>query len=145
MQLFKQNTTASETMKKIKYCFTTEPLLRRFDPTRPIHIFTDALGYAAAAILMQWYNNCLYLISFWSQKFTPAKQNYPIMEQELLPIVEALTYWQHYCEGTKHCIQVYIDHHNLWYFNTLKCINRCLACWLTQLQCFDYTIYYGPG
>jgi len=67
------------------------------------------------------------------------------MEQELLPIVEALTYWQHYCEGTKHCIQVYIDHHNLWYFNTLKYINRCLACWLTQLQCFDYTIYYGPG
>jgi len=68
-----------------------------------------------------------------------------IMEQELLPIVEVLTYWQYYCKGTRHCIQVYTDHHNLWYFNTLECINKHLVCWLTQLQCFDYTIHYRPS
>ena len=65
-QLFKQNTIASEIMRKIKHYFTIEPLLKRFDPTRPIHIFTDTLGYTAIAILMQWYNNYLYSISFWS-------------------------------------------------------------------------------
>jgi len=127
MQLFKWNTAALEAMRKIKHWFSTEPLLRRFNLIRPIYIFTDASGYVAVAILMQWYNNHLYPISFWSQKFTPAKQNYSIMEQELLPIVKALTHWQHYCKGARHCIQVYIDHYNLQYFNTLECINRCLA------------------
>ena len=66
-------------MRKIKYCFTTEPLLRRFDLTRPIHIFMDASGYVAVAILMQKYNNHLHPILFWSWKFTSAKQNYSIM------------------------------------------------------------------
>ena len=133
VQPFKWNTAVLEAMRKIKYYFTTKPLLRRFDPTRPIYIFTDASGYAAVVILMQWYNNHLYPILFWSWKFTPTKQNYPIMKQELLPIVEALTYLWHYCEGARHHIQVYIDYHSLQCFNTLKHINRCLAHWLIQL------------
>jgi len=53
-------------MRKIKHCFTTKLLLKRFDPTRPIYIFIDTLGYAAVVILIQWYNNHLYPISFWS-------------------------------------------------------------------------------
>jgi len=129
MQPFKWNTAVSEAIRKIKYCFITKLLLRKFDPTRPIYIFTDASGYTAVVILMQWYNNHLHPISFWSWKFTPTKQNYSIMEQELLPIVEALTYWWHYCEGARHYIQVYTDYHNLQCFNTLKHINRCLAHW----------------
>jgi len=66
VQPFKWNTAVLEAMRKIKYYFTIKPLLRRFDPTRPIYIFTDASGYAAVVILMQWYNNHLYPILFWS-------------------------------------------------------------------------------
>jgi len=52
----------------------------------------NASGYIAAAILMQNYKNWLQPIVFWSRKFTTAKQNYLIMEKELLSIIEALFY-----------------------------------------------------
>jgi len=55
---------ASEALNKIKCCLTSEPLLQRFDPLKLIHIFTNALGYATTATLIQQYDNLLYPV--WS-------------------------------------------------------------------------------
>ena len=142
---FQWTPTAREALNKLKKCFISEPLLRRLDNLKPIHIYTNALGYAAAAILMQRHKNNLHPVAFWSQKFTNPERNYPIMEQELLPIVEAMNHWRHYCEGASHTIQIYTDHHNLRYFNTMERISGHLACWSLQLQRFNYEIYYRPG
>ena len=89
---FKWTPIISEALKKIKYCFISELLLRWFNLTKSIYLFMNASGYIAAAILMQNYKNWLQPIVFWSRKFTTAKQNYLIMEKELLSIIEALFY-----------------------------------------------------
>jgi len=120
---------ASAAMTKVKQYFTTEPLLQCFDLLKPIYIFTDTLEFAAAAILMQYYQTYLYPIAFWSQKFTVPEKNYQIIEQKLLSIVKGLNHWYHYCEGAQYTIQIYTNHLNLRYFNILEQINSRLACW----------------
>ena len=44
---------AKEAFRKLKAAFVTAPVLQHFDPEKPIHIETDASGFAVAAILSQ--------------------------------------------------------------------------------------------
>jgi len=83
----------TEALEKIKRYFISELLLQHFNFSKPVHIFTNTSGYAAIAILMQQHGNSLYPVVFWSRKFTSPEQNYTIIEQELLPIVEAMNHW----------------------------------------------------
>jgi len=132
-------------MRRVKQCFISESFLHQFDSTKVIHIFTDASGYTAASILMQWHDKHLHPVAFWLGKFTTPEYNYTIIEQGLLPIVNIMSHWRYYYKGTQHSIQVYIDYHNLQYFNSLEYMNGCLACWSLQLQHFEYEIHYRPG
>jgi len=76
---------------------------------------------------MQAHDKHLYPVAFWFQKLIAPEQNYQIMELELLPIVKATSYWQYYHKGALHPIQIYTDHQNLKYFNTLKQLNSKLV------------------
>jgi len=56
-----------------------------------------------------------------------------------------MNHWRYCCKGASHTIQIYTDHHNLQYFNTMERISGCLAYWSLQLQRFNYEIHYHPG
>jgi hypothetical protein len=51
------------------------------------------------------------VVAFWSGKFNSAQQNYPVHEQELLKIVEALKRFRNLLHETK--VQIYTDHRGL--------------------------------
>ena len=112
---------AKEAFQKLKAAFATAPVLQHFDPKKPIHIETDASGFAVAAILSQpgtpmvgrrsdahWHP-----VAFWSRKMTLAERNYDTHDQELLAIVKSFKRWRHYLEGSRHPIVVLVDHTNL--------------------------------
>jgi len=71
---FEWTNACREAFQKLKECFTSEPVLRNPDPTRPFAIATDASLVATGAVLLQTdengaYHPCGYL----SQSFNPAE------------------------------------------------------------------------
>ena len=105
---------AYEAFKKLRNAFLKAPVLRHFDPTRPLRVEMDASDKALGDILLQqddeghWHP-----IAYYSRKLIPAECNYEVHDKELLAIVDSFKQWRHYLEGVKHDILVLTDHHNL--------------------------------
>jgi hypothetical protein len=74
-------------------------------------------------------NGILHPVAFYSRKFNPAELNYEIYDKEMLAIVDCLTTWRHYLQGTGHQIRVITDHKNLLWFTETKMYNRRQARW----------------
>ena len=101
-------------------------------------IWTDASESAMSGGIKQgdmW-------LGFFSKKFTPAQQKYPVTEQELLAIVETLKAFRHMLLGQK--IIVYTDHKNLTYPTTQHTCDRVLRQRLT-LEEYGVDLVYIKG
>ena len=92
------------------------PVLVLPDPNIPYVVHTDASGFATGAVLSQDQGNGLQPIAYMSKKMLPAETRYPVHEQELLAIIQALGTWKHYLMGAKFTVMT--DHRSLQYFKT---------------------------
>jgi len=101
----------------------SNPVLKLFDPTKPIRIETDASDLAVGACLCQEYDKKWHPVAYYSRKLSPAEQNYDIHDKELLAIVAALEQWRVYAEGAPG-LDILTDHKNLLHFTTTKQLNR---------------------
>ncbi|KAL1952652.1 hypothetical protein VTO42DRAFT_4569 [Malbranchea cinnamomea] len=139
--------------QELKQAFRCEPLLRHFDPEKPIRLEMDASLFAAGTVLSQLWDNGdgngkqWHPISFWSFKFEPAECNYGTPDQEMLAIVKAFTHWRHYLEGSRYPVEVLTDHANLRNFMKLstKIAQRRHVLWIEFLKGFDFEILYRTG
>jgi hypothetical protein len=78
--------------KKLKYCFTTTPILTHFDPQRECIVEMHTSDFVLGAILSQISDDKkLHPNAFHSRKFSPAKINYEIHDKELLTIVNSFS------------------------------------------------------
>jgi hypothetical protein len=61
-------------IRKLKRAITEAPILRHFDPAKPIILQTYGSGFGIAGIFIQ-YNGfgTLQLVNFYSRKFSPAE------------------------------------------------------------------------
>lgn len=75
----------------------------------------------------------------------PEEINYGTLDQELLAVVEALTHFRVYLEGSLHKIKIFSDHANLRYFKSTVRPNRRQAGYIEKLACYDFEIYHFPG
>jgi hypothetical protein len=111
---FELTPKARGAFEELKTAFSSPPLMRHFDPQKPILLVTDASGYAVAGIMLQpegeapdtsrisdWHP-----VAYYSQKLTEIERRYEVHDQELLAIVSAFKKWRHYLEGSKHTIRV---------------------------------------
>jgi hypothetical protein len=131
---------------ELKTRFTTAPILWQFDPKKVCIVETDTSDFALGAVLSQKGDDGrLYLVAFYSRKFTLVEINYEIHDKELLAIVDCFKVWRRYLEGAMHTIQVYSDHQNLEYFTTTKVLNRRQARWAQELTGVDFKNFYRPG
>src|SRR5258708_17965424 len=71
------------------------------------------------------------------------EKNYPVHEQELLSIMDALREWRHYLLGNKFVIIT--DHRSLQYLSTQDKLSARQTRWSEYLQQFDFEIKYRPG
>jgi len=137
---------AQHAFEYLKRKFTTAPILRHFDPSRPSIIETDASDFAIACIISQKDDsNILHPIAFYSRKLTPAEVNYEIYDKEMLAIITAFKQWRAYLEGSLHQITVLTDHRNLEWFTDTKIYTRRQARWAELLAGYDFVIIYRPG
>ena len=120
---------------ELKRLAQTAPVLVLPDPTLPYVLHTDASGFAIGAVLQQDQGEGLQPVAYFSQKMLDAETRYPVHEQELLAIVEALTTWQHYLKGAVG-VRVLTDHRSLVHFQTQPMLSGRQVRWLETLSQF---------
>ncbi|TPX30025.1 hypothetical protein SmJEL517_g06292 [Synchytrium microbalum] len=139
------NWTASQqnAFDTLKERLTTAPLLKLFDPSLPIELWTDSSGFAIGATLYQKHAKGLHPVAYEGRKMLPAERRYPVHEQELLALIHALKVWRHYLLGLPVTIQT--DHRSLVFLDTQKTLSNRQARWLELLQQFDLRIQHVSG
>jgi hypothetical protein len=83
------------------------------------------------------------VVGFWSGKWNPAQQNYPIHEQELLALVETLKHFRGMLHGTRFTVRT--DQKGLTYLDSQKDLSHCQQRWPDVLNEFDFEIKCIPG
>ncbi len=74
----------------LKKAFTSDTILRHYDPDRKIVVETDASDFVSGGILSQYdEHNVLHPVAYFSKKHNPAECNYEIYDKELMAIVRA--------------------------------------------------------
>ena len=147
---FEWTPAAQEAFDRLKYLFTSAPILRHFDPDLQITLHSDSSGFALSGIISQPHldhngHSLLHPVTYWSRKCTPAECNYDIHDREMLAIVECMKHWRHYLEGSKYPVNVRSDHKNLERFMTTKILNRRQARWAEILSGYDFVLDHITG
>lgn len=78
-----------------------------------------------------------------SKKLSAAERNYPVHEQELLAVIQAIREWKCYLDGQK--FTVLTDHKSLIYLQKQPHLSARQTRWLEFLSQFDFEIKYKPG
>ena len=128
---------------ELKAAIAQGPVLILPDPSLPFVVHTDASGFAVGAVLQQDQGKGLQPIAFLSKKMADAETRYPVHEQELLAIIQALTTWRHYLHGSKFVVRT--DHKSLQFFQTQPMLSGRQARWKDVLANFDFDIEYVEG
>jgi RNase H-like domain found in reverse transcriptase/Reverse transcriptase (RNA-dependent DNA polymerase)/Integrase zinc binding domain/Retroviral aspartyl protease/Chromo (CHRromatin Organisation MOdifier) domain len=128
---------------KLKAAIAQGPVLILPNPSLPFVVHTDASGFAVGAVLQQDQGKGLQPIAFLSKKMLDAETRYPVHEQELLAIIQALTAWRHYLHGSKFIVRT--DHKSLQFFQTQPMLSGRQARWKDVLANFDFDIEYVEG
>lgn len=124
---------------RLKELCTHPPVLKYFDPTKPVVIFCDASSNGLGAVLLQDDQP----IAFSSRSLADVEMRYVQIEKETLSIVHTSTNFHNYIFGTH--VTIYNDHKPLQdifkkpLLSTPMRIERmCL-----RLQWYDLTVKYG--
>jgi hypothetical protein len=143
---FKWEPKAQEAFDKIKELILSEPVLKMFDPKRPIELETDASDFALGAQIGQRDDEGnLHPIAFYSHKLHGAELNYPIYDKEFLAILNAFKEFRHYLLGSHHQIKVFTDHKNITHFSTTQQLSGRQLRYAEYLSEFDYVIIHVKG
>src|SRR5712672_2423577 len=72
-------------------------------------------------------------IGYTSKTLNTAERNYDIWDWEFLGLIFGLTYWRHLLMGTKHPVQVFIDHTNFLHYRHPQKVNQRIARYILTL------------
>ena len=115
-------TSEQKSFEELKQQLTSAPVLLLPDPDKPFTLTTDASDFAIGAVLSQDQGKGEQPVAYKSRKLSPAEQNYPVHEKELLAIVHAIKLWRPYLEGWR--FTVITDHASLEYIKTQQNLSR---------------------
>lgn len=128
---------------RLKHLMVSAPILKVYDPLRPLVLCADASDYAFGSVLMQEYDGVLHPVCYYSRKFTAAEVNYPVHDREFLAIIDSIKTWMHYVEGV--ALTIKSDHKSLRHFWQQTTLSKRQIRWLDAIQHLDLHIEYIPG
>jgi RNase H-like domain found in reverse transcriptase len=127
----------------LKHAFTTAPVLKIPDPTKPYIVKTDAGMSGIGALLELEEENGWHPVAFTSRNLQPAEENYPVHDLELMAIVYALHAWRVYLHGV--AFEIETDHHHLRYLDIQPKLSKRQIRWLEDLAEFNFKFRYMKG
>ena len=134
--------TAVRAFERLKHALCTAPVLRIFDPDKPIEVVTDASGFALGAVLLQEGMP----VAYESRKLNVHERNYSVSDKELLAVKHALVIWRHYLLHKQ--FKVVTDHRpnvTLQQCKSLADASGRRARWAELLQQYNIEWCYAPG
>ena len=144
-QKFKWDEDCQTAFDKLKSDFSSAPILRHPDTSKPFIVEADASDYAIGGILSQEWDGKLHPIAYYSRKLTAPEINYEVHDKELLAIVACFYQWRSFLLSNSEPVQVLTDHRNLLYFSSSKKLNRRQVRWSLFLCDFNFQIIFRPG
>ena len=130
---------------QLKLAFTSAPILKHADTSRPFVVESDASDFAIGGILSQNYDGVLHPIAYYSRKLSAAEINYEVHDKELLAIIACFYQWRSFLLSNPEPVTVYTDHRNLQYFSSSQKLNRRQVRWSLFLADFSFNFVYCPG
>ena len=85
----------------------------------------------------------LRLVACRSRKLSSAEKNYPVLEKDMLALVDTLEEWRHYLLGV--AVLVYTDNSALSYLQKNPKPSPRQVRWLEKMQRYDLKISHIPG
>lgn len=128
-------------LEELKRLVSEAPALFSIHADSNIIVRTDASKKGVGAVLIALEEREEKIVSFISQKFSSAAQNWSTIDQECYGIVYAVVSWRVYLAGRQFKIQT--DHRNLLYL--WRATEGRLGRWRITLQEFDYVVEHIPG
>lgn len=128
----------------LKKLLTEEPILKFYDPARPIKVSSDASQSGLGAVLLQRYEDWQ-PIAYASRSMTDAETRYAQIEKELLSITYACERFHQFVSGQ--AISVETDHKPLISLFK-KPLNDCplrIQRMMIRLQRYALDVTYTPG
>ena len=135
----------TSTFNLLKEKFTSSPILRFFDFSKPCILETDASDFALGAILSQEHEGFYHPVAFHSRQFSGHEINYDVHDKELLAIVDSFKKFRHYLIAVPEETIVYTDHNNLTKFELNQQLNRRQFRWAQFLSEYNFKIIHRPG
>jgi len=134
----------------IRAVWTSFPVLRLPDWSRPFVLVTDASKQAACSTLMQRHGDdgVLLPIAFFSKAFTAKQAGLAPYETDLLAVYWSLIHFRHYLLNHRHPSLrpiILCDHKPLAHLRTKHKLSQTDSRIVDYLSQFDYTWEYLPG
>ncbi|TPX40313.1 hypothetical protein CcCBS67573_g10629 [Chytriomyces confervae] len=127
----KWNDTAKHHFYQVKKALASPEMLAMFDPSKPLHLYTDWSERAIA-------------VAYFSRKCKKEESKYHPYMGEILALVESLKHFRSYIYG---CSQVlaFTDHQSLRHILTQPKLRPVHHRWLADLLSYDFKIQWTPG
>jgi len=140
---FKSDECHRRAFENLKTCLCSAPVLTTPTAKGKFVLDVDASMYGAGAILHQYQNGVLRVISYASRQFNTAERAYCTTRQELAAVVFGLKRFRQYLLGRR--VLVRSDHAALTYLRRTKKPVAQQARWLDFVEQFDITVQHRSG
>lgn len=128
---------------KLKNSLISPRILKYPDFSKPFIITVDASQNGTGAILSQIHDNCDLPVAYASKQFTKGESHKSTIEQELIAIHFAITYFRPYIYGTEFLVKS--DHRPLIYLYGLKDPSSKLTRIRLELEEFNFKVEHIKG
>ena len=133
--------TAFDTVKSL---LTSAPILSYpLLQGQPFVLDCDASNVGAGAVLSQLQNGEEKVISYYSQCLSRSERQYCTTRKELLAVVKAVKYFNHYLIGQQFTVRT--DHGSLQWLMRFKNCEGQIARWIETLSAYTFTVVHRAG
>jgi ribonuclease HI len=133
--------------KMLKLACCGAPVLASFEWGIPVEVMTDGANKGIGATVSHRYEDgSKKPIGYYSKKLSPAEQNYPTHDKELLAILKTFEHFRPWLHGSKEPIKVWTDHQALVKFlNKNDLGNQRVTRWAQKLSEYSFQIHWIKG
>jgi len=132
-----------ESLKALRHCVETAPILVVIDYKVMVYLRTDASSLAIAAVIYQIVDEKELPVCYGSKKLTKSQQSWPIVQTEFYALVYFIRKWKSMLQGAQVTIEV--DARNLLFAR--KSSNEMIRRWSFEVDSYInvVTIKHIPG
>ena len=134
-----------ECIELLKKLVTESPVLKYYDPTKPMKLSVDSSKYGLGAVLLQKYEEDWAPVAYGSRSLTRSERNYAQIEKESLAILFGCNKFNDHLYGVHFTVES--DHQPLQsiFKRSIVCAPQRIQCFLLRLQKYDFEVIFSPG